>query len=124
MTSISDKKYASSINKYIILAVHNALKPSLLFETYYPERGIRCYDWCMSIEGSPPHNWISSLTLCAKMLNDACESKNILDVYTAQVLTFILLMSINGLPDYSIKDNYVHSYLSSLLSSVFLLIPC
>lgn len=46
-------------------------------------------------------------------------NQRISDVYTAQVSTFILLMSINGPPDYFIKDNYVHSYLSSLLSSVF-----
>lgn len=39
-----DKNYASSISKYFTLAVHNALRSSLLFETYYPERGIQCYD--------------------------------------------------------------------------------
>lgn len=78
-----DKNYASSISKYFTLAVHNALRPSLLFETYYPERGIQCCDWCMSIEEFSPHDWFSSLTLCAKMLNDACQSKNILDIHTA-----------------------------------------
>lgn len=107
-----DKNQASSISKYFTLAVHNALKLSLLFETYYPERGVRCYDWCMSLEESPPPDWLSSLTLCAKMLSDACESKNILDVHTAQVLTSILPAFINGPPDNSIEDSYVHNYLS------------
>lgn len=71
-----NKNYASSISKYFTAAVYSTLKPSLLIETY-PERGIRCNDWCLSIEESLPHDWLSSLTLCAKMLNDACESKNI-----------------------------------------------
>jgi hypothetical protein len=114
-----DKNYASSISKHFTLAVHNALKPSLLFETYHPERGIRRYDWCMSIEESPPPDWLSSLTLCVKILNDACESKNILDIHAAQALTSILPIFINGPPDCSIEDSYVHHYLSLLLSSVF-----
>lgn len=55
-----DKNYASSISKYFTAAVHSALKPSLLIETYYAERGIRCNDWCLSIKESPPHDWLSS----------------------------------------------------------------
>lgn len=113
MTSIFDKNYASSISKHFN-SCSNALKPSLLFETHHPERDIRCYDWYMSIEKSSPPDWISSLTLCAKMLNDACEPTNNLDIHRAQVLTFI-----NGPPDCSIEDSYVHHYLSPLLSSIF-----
>ncbi|KAG2210874.1 hypothetical protein INT47_000028 [Mucor saturninus] len=63
-----DKNHASSISKYFSLGVHNPLEPSLLFETYHLENGNRCFDWCIGIEVSPPHNWLSSLTLCAKML--------------------------------------------------------
>ncbi|KAI7873714.1 uncharacterized protein EV154DRAFT_527817 [Mucor mucedo] len=114
-----DKKYASSISKYFSLGVHNALKPSLLFEKYHPENGNRCFDWCIGIEVSPPHNWHSSLILCAKMLSDACESENVLDLHTAHVLAFILPIFVNGQPDCSIEDSFVHNYISPLLSSVF-----
>ncbi|CAO3690315.1 unnamed protein product [Rhizopus stolonifer] len=114
-----DSNCASSVSKYFTFTVHNALKPSLLFKTYYLKRGALCYDWCMSIEEFSPNNWLFSLNLCAKMLNDACESKDILNVRTAQVLTFILPAFINGPPDCSIKDSYVHNYLSPLLLSVF-----
>ncbi|KAI8983576.1 hypothetical protein BDB01DRAFT_698700, partial [Pilobolus umbonatus] len=114
-----NKNYASSISKYFSLAVHNALKSSLLFKKYYSERGVQCYDWCMSIEESSPSDWISSLTLCAKMLGIASESQNVLDMHTAHVLTSVLPVFIHGPPDYSVEDSYVHNYLSPLLSSVF-----
>jgi hypothetical protein len=54
------------------------------------------------------------------MITDACESNNLLDIHTAQVLlTHVLPMFINGSPDYSIEDSYVHNYLSLLLTTVF-----
>ncbi|KAG0942055.1 hypothetical protein G6F62_002679 [Rhizopus arrhizus] len=73
----------------------------------------------MNIEASPPSDWLSSLKLCGKMLTDACESNNLLDIHTAQVLTHVLPIFINGPPDYSIEDSYVHNYLSPLLTTVF-----
>lgn len=73
----------------------------------------------MDIEVSPPADWISSLSLCAQLLSKACESKNFLDIHTAQVLTQILPVLINGPPDDSSEDSYVHYYLPPLLSSVF-----
>ncbi|KAI8083390.1 uncharacterized protein B0P05DRAFT_537110 [Gilbertella persicaria] len=114
-----DKNLALSVTKYFTNAIHNVVKPSLSFEAYLPPRGVRCYDWCMNIEASPPSDWISSLALCGKMLSDACESKNLLDIHTAQVLTHVLPIFINGPPDYSIEDSYVHNYLSPLLTTVF-----
>jgi hypothetical protein len=59
------------------------------------------------------------LTLCAELLTKACESKSHLDIHTAQVLTQVLPVLINGPPDDSNEDSYVHYYLSPLLSSVF-----
>ncbi|KAG1146678.1 hypothetical protein G6F38_004762 [Rhizopus arrhizus] len=53
------------------------------------------------------------------MLSDACESKNTLGIHAAQALKSILPIFINGSPDCSIEDSYVHHYLSLLLSSVF-----
>lgn len=72
----------------------------------------------MAIEVSPPSNWLSSLTLCGKLLSSACELKNLLDIYIAQALTQILPIFINGPLDHSIEDSYVDNYLSSLLTSV------
>lgn len=117
------KNYASSVSKYFTIAVHNALKPLILFKAYYSKSGTLYYDWRMSIEESPFNDWLFFLALCVKMLNNACKSKNILDVHTAQILTFILPEFINGLPDCSIENGYAHNYPSPLLLSVFLLIP-
>ncbi|KAI9473812.1 MAG: hypothetical protein EXX96DRAFT_621443 [Benjaminiella poitrasii] len=80
---------------------------------------IQCYDWCMNIEASPPSDWLSSLKLCGKIMTDACESNNLLDIHTAQVLIHVLPIFINGPPDYSIEDSYVHNFLSPLLAAVF-----
>ncbi|CAO3703196.1 unnamed protein product [Rhizopus stolonifer] len=114
-----DKSLAFSVSKYFTIAVHNTIRSSLTFEAYLPPRGIRCYEWCINIEASPPTDWLSSLTLCGKMLSDACESNNLLDIHTAQVLTYVLPMFINGPPDSSIEDSHVHNYLSPLLNTVF-----
>lgn len=59
------------------------------------------------------------MTLCAELLTKACKSENLLDIHTAQVLTQILPVLINGPPDDSNEDTFVHYYLSPLLSSVF-----
>ncbi|KAI9007858.1 hypothetical protein CLU79DRAFT_777633 [Phycomyces nitens] len=114
-----DRNIALSSSKYFTAAIHNAIKASISFEAYLPIRGAQCYDWCTTIGTNPPSDWISSLAMCGKMLSDACESKNLLDIHTAQVLTHILPIFINGPPDCSIEDSYVHNYLSPLLSSVF-----
>ncbi|KAI8882113.1 hypothetical protein K501DRAFT_251935 [Backusella circina FSU 941] len=109
----------SSVSKYFPTKVHTMLKPTLSFDTYHPTRGLNCYDWCLDIEVSPPADWTSSLTLCTQSLVKACGSKNLLDMHTAQVLTQILPVLINGPPDDSNEDSFVHYYLSPLLSSVF-----
>lgn len=68
----------------------------------------------MNIEVSCPADWFSSLSLCTQLLQKACESKNLLDLHTAQALTQILPVLINGPPDDSNEDSYVHYYLSLL----------
>ncbi|KAL0080403.1 hypothetical protein J3Q64DRAFT_1247717 [Phycomyces blakesleeanus] len=73
----------------------------------------------MDIEASPPSDGLSSLKLSGKMLSDGCESDDILDIHTAQVLIYILPIFINGPPGCSIEDSYVHNYLSPLLVTVF-----
>ncbi|KAI8880659.1 hypothetical protein K501DRAFT_324882 [Backusella circina FSU 941] len=118
-TYIFDRDSTSSVSKYFPTKVHTMLKPTLSFDTYHPTRGLNCYDWCMDIEVSPPADWTSSLTLCTQSLVKACGSKNLLDMHTAQVLTQILPVLINGPPDDSNEDSFVHYYLSLLLSSVF-----
>ena len=114
-----DRDFASSVSKYFSSKVHTLLKPILSFDVYLPVKGLNCYDWCMEIEVSPPVDWISSITLCTELLTKACESKNLLDIHTAHVLAQILPVLINGPPDDSNEDSYVHYYLSPLLSSVF-----
>ncbi|CAO3703716.1 unnamed protein product, partial [Rhizopus stolonifer] len=116
---IFDKNFASSVSKYFSTKIHMSLKPNLSFDAYFPTRGLNCYDWCLKIEASPLVDWISSLSLCAELLTKACESKNHLDIHTAQVLTQILPVLINGPPDDSNEESYVHYYLSPLLTSVF-----
>jgi hypothetical protein len=73
----------------------------------------------MDLEVSPPSDWFSSLKLCGKMLSNACEASNLLDIHTSQVLTHVLPTFINGPPDNPIEDSYVHNYLSPLLTTVF-----
>ncbi|KAI8966941.1 hypothetical protein BDF20DRAFT_797804, partial [Mycotypha africana] len=68
--------------------------------------------WCRNIEVSRPVDWVSSLSLCAQLLQKASESKNLVDLHTAQILTQILPVLINGPPDDSNEDSYVHYYLS------------
>ncbi|KAG1411751.1 hypothetical protein G6F58_008395 [Rhizopus delemar] len=114
-----DRNFASSVSKYFSTKIHTTLKPTLSFDAYLPKRGLSCYDSCMSIEVSPPVDWVFSLTLCAELLTKACKSKNHLDIHTAQVLTQVLPVLINGPPNDSNEDSYVHYYLSPLLSSVF-----
>lgn len=116
---IFDRDSTSSVSKYFSTKVHTMLKPTLAFDAYLPPKGLNCYDWCMDLEVSPPVDWTSSLTLCAQLLLKACDSKNLLDTHTAQILTQILPVLINGPPDDSNEDSFVHYYLSPLLSSVF-----
>lgn len=114
-----DRNFSSSISKYFSTQVHTMLKPTLFFDDYLPKKGLNCYDWCMDIEVSPPVDYITSITLCADLLKKACDSKNFLDIHTAQILTQILPVLVNGPPEDSTEDSYVHYYLSPLLSSVF-----
>jgi hypothetical protein len=116
---IFDRNSTFSVSKYFPTKVHTLLTPTLSFDAYFLTEGLNCYSWCMNIEVSRPADWLSSLSLCAQLLQKACESKNLLDLHTAQVLTQILPVLINGPPDDSNEDSYVHYYLSPLLSSIF-----
>ncbi|OAC98167.1 hypothetical protein MUCCIDRAFT_115687 [Mucor lusitanicus CBS 277.49] len=116
---IFDRNSAFSISKYFSTKVHTLLAPTLSFDAYFLTEGLNCYRWCMNIEVSRPADWFSSLSLCTQFLQEACESKNLLDLHTAQVLIQVLPVLINGLPDDSNEDSYVHYYLSPLLSSIF-----
>jgi hypothetical protein len=114
-----DQAYTTSTSRYFSVAAHNAIRSLISFESYHARKGQLCHDWCLRIERSPPADWLSSMTLCAKFLSEAYASKNILDIHTAQVLTSILPVFLNAPPKISLEDSYVHNYLSSLLSSVF-----
>ncbi|KAI8997160.1 hypothetical protein BDB01DRAFT_712748, partial [Pilobolus umbonatus] len=74
---------------------------------------------CMDIEVSPPVDYFTSITLCADLLKKVCDNKNFLDIHTAQILTQILPVLVNGPPEDSTEDSYVHYYLLPLLSWVF-----
>ncbi|KAI9261772.1 hypothetical protein EDC94DRAFT_608837 [Helicostylum pulchrum] len=102
-----DRNFTSSVSKYFSSKVHTLLKPILSFDAYLPTKGLNCYDWCMDIEVSPPVDWKSSLTLCAKILTKACESKNLLDIHTAHVLTQIRGRIFSS----RILDNYLSDFL-------------
>lgn len=114
-----DRDFSSSVSKYFSTKVHTMLKPTLSFNAYLSTIGLNCYVWCLDIKVSPPVDYITSITLCADLLKKACDSKNILDIHTAQILTQILPVLVNGPPEDSTEDIYVHYYLSPLLSSVF-----
>lgn len=114
-----DKNFASSVSKYFTTKIHTSLKPALSFESYLPADGLGCYGWCRKIETSPPADWISAIKLSSDLLSNACVSMNMLDIHTAHVLTQILPVLVNGPPDDSNEDSYVHYYLSPLLTSVF-----
>ncbi|KAG2214307.1 hypothetical protein INT47_000863 [Mucor saturninus] len=114
-----DKDSSFSVSKYFHSHVHNAIKPTLFFGSNTINKGLDCYNWCTQLETCPPVDWLPSLTLCAEFLTSACKSGNVLDVHTAQVLTQILPMLINGPMDDTVEDSYVHHYLSPLLCSVF-----
>lgn len=110
-----DRDFSTSVSKYFSTKVHTILKPTLSFDAYLPTRDLNCYDWCMDIEVPPPADYITSITLCADLLTKACDSKNYLDIHTTQILPVL----VNGPPEDSTEDSYVHYYLSPLLSSVF-----
>ncbi|CEP12730.1 hypothetical protein [Parasitella parasitica] len=114
-----DSNSAFSVSKYFPTKVHTLLTPTLSFDAYSLTEGLNCYRWCVNIEVSRPADWFSSLSLCAQLLQEACESKNLLDLHTAQFLTQVLPVFINGPPDDSNEDSFVHYYLSPLLSSIF-----
>lgn len=116
---IFDRNFSSSVSKYFSTQVHTMLNPTLSFDAYLPTRGLNCYNWCMDIEVSPPADYITSITLCADLLKEACDNKYFLDIHTAQILTQILPVLVHGPPEDSTEDSYVHYYLSPLMSSVF-----
>ncbi|KAG2206490.1 hypothetical protein INT47_008507 [Mucor saturninus] len=114
-----DKNFSSSVSKYFSAKVHQSLKSIANLNDYLPPPGLKSYDWCLEIEQSPPDDWLSSVTLSADLLVKACASKNFIDIHTAHALTQVLPVLINGPPDDSNEDSYVHYYLSPLLASVF-----
>jgi hypothetical protein len=114
-----DRNFEDSVSKYFSTKIHSLLKPSFSFDGYLPKRGSNCYDWCLQLEMSPPDDWMSSMSLCARMLTEACQSNNILDMHTSQVLTQVLPVLVNGPAGDVTEDSYVHYYLSPLLASVF-----
>ncbi|KAG2234057.1 hypothetical protein INT48_006202 [Thamnidium elegans] len=94
-----DRNFAFSVSKYFSSGIHTLLRQTSSFDAYLPTEELKCYS--------------------CQLLPKACASKDILDMHTAQVLTQILPVLINGPPDDSNEDSYVHYYLSPLLSSVF-----
>lgn len=114
---IFDKNSEFSVSTYFTDYVHQLIKETLISLCDTPVRGRDCYDWCLQLESRPPVDLRSSLSLCAQWMKAACNSGNVLDMHTANVLTQILPALCNdtvGDPRY---------YLSSLLHSVFISDP-
>ncbi|RCH78030.1 hypothetical protein CU098_000306, partial [Rhizopus stolonifer] len=121
---IFDTDISMSISKYFEFEDHKAIILSLKMNKYRPELCIKAHRWCQEIVDNPPHDWITSLAFSGKILCEAAEDKNEIDMHTAHVLSLVLPLFVSGSPDCSVEDSLVHNYLSHLLLSVFSKDPC
>ncbi|KAL1927240.1 hypothetical protein VTP01DRAFT_3869 [Rhizomucor pusillus] len=109
-----------SITKYFGYDRHSAILDSLIHESEIITPTNKVLGWCMRVSLSRLSNWISIMAMNSRFLNEAVESKDPLEIYTATALLQLTSrFSFSSAPDTNVEDTFEHAYLSPLLHTVF-----